>query len=70
MRAQTLIPVNTLLSPNSAPTCPVDTVRVVRLFNKATINNSYLTETLLAKTPLGAIWQNDGPVFCAAKYGD
>ena len=70
MRAQSLIPVNTLLLPTLAPVCPDDTVKVIRLFNKTTINHRYMTETLLVKTPLGANWQVDGAVFCAAKYGD
>ena len=49
---------------------PDSQVKVVRLFNKTTINHRYMTETLLAKTTLGANWQIEGPVFCAAKYGD
>ena len=70
MRAQNLIPINTLLPPALAPICPDDTVKIVRLFNKSTINHRYMTETLLAKTPLGTQWQNEGAVFCAAKYGE
>ena len=70
MRAQTLIPIQSLLPPTPAPSCPADTVKVIRLFNKTTINHRYLTESVLAKTTLTPNWQNDGSVFCAAKYGD
>ena len=47
-----------------------DTVKVVRLFNKTTINHRYLNEDLLARTTLTPEWINDGAVFCAAKYGE
>ena len=70
MRAQNLIQISTLLPATTAFTCPDDTVKIMRLFNKSTINHRYMTETFLVKTPLGASWQLDGPVFCAAKYGD
>ena len=70
MRAQTLIPVNSLLPPTPPPVCPADTVKVMRLFNRTTVNHRYLTEGLLAKTTLTANWQSDGPVYCAAKYED
>ena len=70
MRAQTLIPINSLLPPTPPPVCPADTVKVIRLFNKTTVNHRYLTEGLLAKTTLTANWQSDGPVYCAAKYED
>ena len=61
MRAQTLA---------TPTTCPADTVKVVRLFNKSTVNHRYLTAGLLAKTPLTSSWINDGAVYCAAKYDD
>jgi dienelactone hydrolase len=70
MRAQTLTQLQTLVPPTPAPTCPADTVKVVRLFNKSTINHRYLTEGLLARTTLTTNWQIDGPVYCAAKYAD
>ena len=70
MRAQDFIP-TTLITPRPPlPICPVDTVKVIRVFNKTTVNHRYMTETLLARTALGTNWQNDGAVFCAAKYGD
>ena len=70
MRAQDFIP-TTLITPRPPlPICPVDTVKVIRVFNKTTVNHRYLTETLLARAALGTNWQNDGAVFCAAKYGD
>ena len=63
------VPPGGTLSAN--PYCRADSqVKIIRLFNKTTVNHRYMTETLLAKTTLGANWQNDGPVFCAAKYGD
>ena len=65
MRAQTLIQPQT-----PAPFCPADTVKVIRLFNKATINHRYLTESVLSRTTLTADWQSDGVAFCAAKYVD
>jgi predicted dienelactone hydrolase len=53
------------------PYCrPGDQDKVFRLFNRTTVNHRYITATLLAKITLGTNWQNDGPVFCAAKYGD
>ena len=70
MRAQTLIPVNSLVAPTPPPICPDDTVKVVRLFNKTTVNHRYITETMLAKMTLTASWQVDGAVFCAARYED
>lgn len=70
MRAQQLIQVNSLLPPTPPPYCPADTVKVIRLFNKTTINHRYLNEDLLARTTLTPEWTNDGAVFCAAKYGE
>jgi predicted dienelactone hydrolase len=70
MRAQVLFQIYTLLPPAPPPQCPDDTVKVYRLYNKATVNHRYLNEGLLARTTLSADWSNDGPVFCAAKYGD
>ena len=61
MRAQTL---------STTATCPADTVKVIRLFNKSTINHRYVTEGLLARTTLTPNWQIDGSVYCAAKYAD
>ena len=70
MRAQTLIQLQTLVPPTPAPFCPADTVKVIRLFNKTTINHRYLTESVLSRTTLTADWQSDGVAFCAAKYED
>ncbi len=70
MRAQTLEQIYTLLPPTPPPTCPADTVKVIRLFNKTTVNHRYVTEGLLAKMLLTLDWQVDGPVFCAGKYED
>ena len=61
MRAQTL---------SAATSCPADTVKVIRLFNRTTINHRYLTESVLARMTLTPNWQSDGAVYCAAKYGD
>ena len=70
MRAQVLIPVNSLLPPTPPPVCPADTVKVIRVFNKKTVNHRYLTESLLARTSFTLDWQNEGAVFCAAKSED
>ena len=70
MRAQSLIQIYTLLPPTPPPYCPDDTFKVIRLFNKATINHRYLTETQLAKIKLSPEWAVDGAVYCAAKYED
>jgi predicted dienelactone hydrolase len=68
MRAQDLIQSHVFVPP--PPSCPNDTVKVIRLFNKTTVNHRYLTETALAKITLTPDWQSDGAVYCAAKYGD
>ncbi len=70
MRAQPLDQIYTLLPPTPPPTCAADTVKVIRLFNKATLNHRYVTEGLLAKWLLTQEWQADGAVFCAGKYED
>jgi predicted dienelactone hydrolase len=70
MRAQNLIQIFTLLPPTPPPICPDNTVKVIRLFNKTTVNHRYVTETLMARTTLTPNWQIDGAVFCAAKYED
>ena len=57
MRAQTL---------SAATSCPADTVKVIRLFNRTTINHRYLTESVLARMTLTPNWQSDGAVYCAA----
>ena len=70
MRAQTLIQIATLVPPTSPPSCPDDTVKVIRLFNPATINHRYLTESQLARMTIAPPWKVDGAVYCAAKYED
>ena len=69
MRAQGFNP-TTLQFPGPAPSCPLDTVKVIRLFNQTTINHRYMTEGLLARTTLAPAWRVEGPMFCAAKYED
>ena len=69
MRAQDFNP-TTLPVPPPPVSCPADTAKVIRLFNKATINHRYVTEGLLSRMTLSNEWQIDGPVFCAAKYED
>jgi predicted dienelactone hydrolase len=69
MRAQVFLP-QTAIFPAPPPSCPADTVKVSRMFNKNTVNHRYLTEGLLARSTFTADWQNEGPVFCAAKSED
>lgn len=52
------------------PYCPKDTDKVIRFFNKTTVNHRYISEPLVARMSLTAAWQSEGPMFCAAKYGD
>ena len=70
MRAQQFIPVNSLVAPTPPPICPLDTTKVMRLFNQSAINHRYLTDSQLARTTVPVGWQVDGAVFCAAKYED
>jgi hypothetical protein len=69
MRAQEFLP-QLMIVPPPPPVCPSDTVKVTRLFNKATINHRYVTEGLLSRMLLTQDWANEGPVFCAAKYDE
>ena len=64
MRALNVSQVNASLS----PTCANDTTKVVRLFNRTTINHRYLTDSQLALMTLAPEWTVDGAVYCAAKY--
>lgn len=68
MRAQEVVTKG--LPGSTAAVCAPDTVKVIRLFNKTTVNHRYINEDLLARTTLTPDWVNDGAVFCAAKYGD
>lgn len=68
MRAQEVVTKG--LPGSTAAVCAPDTVKVVRLFNKTTVNHRYINEDLLARTTLTPDWVSDGAVFCAAKYGD
>lgn len=68
MRAQEVVTKG--LPGSTAGVCAPDTVKVVRLFNKTTVNHRYINEDLLARTTLTPDWVSDGAVFCAAKYGD
>ncbi len=49
------------------PYCRDGTVKIIRLFNKTTVNHRYVTEGWLPRL-LTADWANEGAVFCAAKY--
>jgi predicted dienelactone hydrolase len=69
MRAQGFLPQIAVFPPPPVQ-CPDDTVKVIRLFNKTTVNHRYVTEVVLARTTLTPNWQADGSVFCAAKYED
>lgn len=69
MRAQDFLP-QVAIFPPPPPQCPADTVKVIRLFNTATVNHRYLTEGLLSRMLLTREWQSDGPVFCAGRYED
>lgn len=69
MRAQDFLP-QVAIFPPPPPQCPADTVKVIRLFNTATVNHRYLTEGLLSRVLLTREWQSDGPVFCAGRYED
>lgn len=68
MRAQEIITKG--LPGSVAAVCAPDTVKVIRLFNKTTVNHRYVSEDLLARMTLTPEWVVDGAVFCAAKYGD
>ena len=70
MRAQTLVQIQSLVPPTPPPFCPADTVQMMRLFNKTTINHRYVTESVLSRMTLTSNWQIDGAAFCAAKYED
>lgn len=69
MRSQDFLP-QIAIFPPLPPQCPADTVKVIRLFNTATVNHRYLTEGLLSRMLLSREWQSDGPVFCAGRYED
>ncbi len=70
MRAQDFNDTSLITPRPPLPICPTDTVKVIRLFNKTTVNHRYLTEGLLSRTTLTPEWQADGAVYCAAKYED
>jgi hypothetical protein len=69
MRSQDFLP-QIAIFPPLPPQCPADTVKVIRLFNTATVNHRYLTEGLLSRMLVSREWQSDGPVFCAGRYED
>lgn len=68
MRAQEVVTKG--LPGSVSATCAADTVKVIRLFNKTTVNHRYITEDVFTRTTLTPDWVVDGAVFCAAKYGD
>jgi predicted dienelactone hydrolase len=69
MRAQPFLPQIAIFPPPPLQ-CPADTVKVSRMFNKKTVNHRYITEGVLARSTFTTDWQNEGPVFCAAKSED
>ena len=49
-----------MIVPPPPPVCPSDTVKVTRLFNKATINHRYVPKAC-SRMLLTQDWANEGP---------
>jgi hypothetical protein len=64
MRAGTLIDNSSGGTNCSLP----DTEKIVRLFNRNTVNHRYLPLSVVERSVFTAEWSVEGPVFCAAKY--